>query len=412
MSEILSQDEIDALLTAVASGGDDLLSSEMAAASATDVSSAAAASPSSVNLALAGEDPLTADPDSFVAWLYNYDASEDEEDLSEKRLNTYDFRRPDRVSKDQMRILENLYESYARQFSNTLTNYLRTLVEIRVASVEQFTYSEFIMSISNPSCIHLFRMEPIENTAIFEINPSLVFLIIDRLFGGFGKPFATSNELTPIVQNVIRNIVSRGLDDLANSWEHMGDFSPKITNFETNPMFIQIAPPNETVILITFEVQISKSMGMMSMCFPHKIVERLFTYMTSESWITTKVQTTPETRRTMEEEIQGLTVPLTVLIGQTKLTIRDLLQLERDDIICLEKQKDDDLIIQIGGKSKMAGKSGVVGRRKAIRITEIIEPEVPGLTKKYNQALNYDDEDENESDDSGAEFEQDEDMED
>ena len=413
MSEILSQDEIDALLTAVAGGGDDLLSPEMAANSPNEISMSSVSS--SGHFASGGEEyynPSSADPDSFVSWLYDYNASEDEEDLSEKRLNTYDFRRPDRVSKDQMRILENLYESYARQFSNTLTNYLRTLVEIRVASVEQFTYSEFIMSISNPSCIHLFRMEPIENTAIFEINPSLVFLIIDRLFGGFGKPFATSNELTPIVQNVIRNIVSRGLDDLANSWEHMGDFSPKITNFETNPMFIQIAPPNETVILITFEVQISKSMGMMSMCFPHKIIERLFTYMTSESWITTKVQTTAETRRTMEEEIQGLSVPLSVLIGQTKLTIRDLLQLAKDDIICLDKQKDEDLIVQIGGKSKMAGKSGVVGRKKAIRITEIIEPEVPGVTKRYSGKRKLQDDDGDDDDDDMTVVENDEDLED
>jgi flagellar motor switch protein FliM len=385
MSDILSQEEIDALLTAVASGGNDVF----------DAASASQPSPSSSNTAVMESAPAQ---ENGAAWLFNYDDNEDDVDYSEKRLNLYDFRRPDRVSKDQMRVLENLYESYARQFSNTLTNYLRTLVEMRVASVEQFTYQEFIMSISNPSCIHLFRMEPIENTAIFEINPSLVFLIIDRLFGGFGKPFANNHELTPIVQNVIRSIVSRGLENLANSWEHMGDFSPKITNFETNPMFIQIAPPNETVILITFEVNISKSMGMMSICFPHKIIEKLFSYMTSESWITTKVQTTPETRKTMEEEIQDLHVPLSVLIGQTRLTVRDLLQLERDDILCLDKQKDEDLIIQIGGKSKMSGKSGIVGRRKAIRVTQIIEPEVPGVTSKYDRQQGEDELDEEEGD--------------
>jgi flagellar motor switch protein FliM len=134
----------------------------------------------------------------------------------------------------------------------------------------------------------------------------------------------------------------------------------------------------------------------MSICFPHTIIEKLFSFMTSESWMTTQVQTTPKTRRTMEEEIQDLKVPLSVLIGQSKLTIRDLLQLEKNDILCLDKQKDEDLIIQIGGKSKMAGKSGIIGRKKAVKITKIIEPEVPGM----NTASDSDESDENNDEDS------------
>ena len=365
MSDILSQDEIDALLSAVQ--GDNTL-----------FDSPAAAAPVHTQTATIIEDDYR--PSGEAAWLYEDD--DEEIDIGEKILNLYDFRRPDRVSKDQMRTLQNLHDSYARQFSTTLTNYLRTFVEIEVVSVDQLTYSEFIMSISNPSCIHLFKMEPIQVTAIYEMNPSLVFFIIDRLFGGLGKSSEHSRELTPIEQNVIRNIISRGLEDLATTWQHMGDFSPKITDYETNPMFVQIAPPGETVILITFEVQMLKSSGLMSICFPHKIIETLFSFMTSENWITTQVQTTAETRKIMAEEIQDLKVPLSVLIGNTRLTIRDLLQLEKDDILCLDKHKDEDLIVQIGGKSKMGGKSGIVGRKKAVKITEIIEEEVPGSSTK------------------------------
>jgi flagellar motor switch protein FliM len=381
MSEILSQDEIDALMAQVASDS--------------NILNTAAPQPfSGGGAAVMTEDFV---PTSGAAsWLFDIDNNEDEEDYSEKRLKLYDFSRPERVSKDQTRILENMYDNYARQYTNTLTNYLRTLVDVRLASIEQFTYKEYIMYLSNMSCIHLFRMEPIETTAIFEINPALVFLIIDRLFGGFGKPVSNNNELTPIVQNVIRKIVSRGLDDLATVWEHLGDFSPKITNFETNPMFIQIAPPNETVILITFEVTIAKSTATMSICFPHKIIEKLFSSMTSESWINARVQTTVETRKVMEEEIQELKVPLSVLVGQTRLTVRDLLQLEKGDILCLDKHKDEDLIVQIGGKSKMSGKSGIVGRKKAVKIMEIIEPEVPGITAKYGRGSQNEQEEEEE----------------
>ena len=368
MSDILSQDEIDALLTAVASGEDIFKSSSQPQNGGL---------PSLDNY---GAD-APAEEGGGSSW---FDDEEDDKDTDAgKILNLYDFRRPDRVSKDQMRTLQSLHESYARQFSTTLTNYLRTFVEIEVVSVDQLTYSEFIMSISNPSCIHLFRMDPIEVTAIFEMNPALVFFIIDRLFGGLGKSSEHSRELTPIEQNVILSIVSRGLENLADAWKHMGDFSPKITGYETNPMFVQIAPPGETMILITFEVQLLKSSGLMSVCFPYAIVEKLFMFMTSESWITTRVQTTAETRKIVEEEIQDLNVPLSVLIGQTKLTVRDLLQLEKDDILCLDKHKDEDLIVQFGGKSKMAGKSGVVGRKKAVKITKIIEPEVPGMKQQH-----------------------------
>lgn len=364
MGDILSQDEIDALLSAVSEGDDLDLSTDTE-----DISA---------NVAPVFNSPaedFSTPAQSSVGAFFDDD---DDDDLGDRVLSLYDFRRPDRVSKDQMRTIQNMHEGYARIFSTSLTNYLRTFVEIEVVSVDQLTYSEFIMSISNPSCIHLFKMDPIDVSAIFEMNPSLVFFIIDRLFGGQGRVSEHNRELTRIEQNVIRSIVARALEDLSGVWEHMGEFSPKITDYETNPMFVQIAPPGETVILITFEVHMLKSSGLMSICFPHMIIEQVFSNLSGESWMTTQAQITDETVSLMEEEIQDLKVPLSVVIGNTKLTIRDLLQLEKDDIICLDKHKDSDLIVQIGGKSKMAGKSGIVGRKKAVKITEILEAEVPG----------------------------------
>ena len=363
MGDILSQDEIDALLSAVAEGD------EVEEVTGNDVSSSTAASFATPSV----------DTSSSYSGADFFSDDDDEDDLGDRVLSLYDFRRPDRVSKEQMRTIQNLHEGYARTFSTTLTNYLRTFVEIEVVSVDQLTYSEFIMSISNPSCIHLFRMEPIPVTAIFEMNSSLVFFIIDRLFGGLGRSSEGNRELTMIEQNVIRSIVSRGLEDLASVWEHIGSFSPKITDYETNPMFVQIAPPGETVILITFEVHMLKSSGLMSICFPHQIIESVFANMSGEAWMSTQAQTNDATRNLMEDEIKDLSVPLSVIVGKTALTVKDLLQLQDGDILCLDKHEESDLIVQIGGISKMAGKSGVSGRKKAVQITEIIEPEVEGI---------------------------------
>jgi flagellar motor switch protein FliM len=339
VSDILSQEEVDALLNAVQTGG---------FAEATPATTAEAEE--------------------------EYDDTDDDIPLS-----LYDFRRPDRVSKDQMRTLMNLHEGYARQFSTSLTNFLRTFVETELISVDQLTYSEFQMSISNPSCIYVFRMEPLDGSAIFEINPSLVFYIIDRLFGGIGRPFDPNDrELTLIEQNVINRIVQRGLHDLRTVWEHIGTFTPKVEAYETNPQFVQIAPPSETVILISLEVRMQNSTGLMSICFPYMVLESVITNLSQENWMSSQGQATSETRAIMEQEISDVYLSLSTMIGRTTLTIRDLLQLQHGDVLCLDKPHDSDLIVQIGGKTKMAGRSGIIGRRKAVKITGILEQEVPG----------------------------------
>jgi flagellar motor switch protein FliM len=346
VSDILSQEEVDALLSAVSAGG-------------------------------AEAPPEVATFDAQPAFMGGPTSTSDSMEM-EKSLSLYDFRRPDRVSKDQMRTLQNLHEGYARQFSTTLTNFLRTFVEIELVSVDQLTYSEFVMSISNPSCIYVFKMEPLEGNAILEINPSLVFFIIDRLFGGQGRPSEQNRELTLIEQNVIHRIVERSLSDLKDVWEHVGVFSPKIEAYETNPQFVQIAPPGETVILISLEVRMQNASGLMSICFPYMLLESVINNLSGESWMSSQSTSTQETRTVLEDEIQQVDLTVASVIGNTTLTIKDLLQLQRGDVLCLDKPYDSDLLIQIEGKTKMAARSGLIGRKKAVRITKIIEKEVPG----------------------------------
>jgi flagellar motor switch protein FliM len=334
VSDILSQEEVDALLNAVSSGD------------------------------LADQ---------------SFDEVVEEAPVEEETpASLYDFKRPDRVSKDQMRTLRGLHDGYARQFSTTLTNFLRTFVEVQLVGVDQLTYAEYIMSISNPDCIYVFRMEPLEGLAIFEINPSLVFYIIDRLFGGLGRPFELNRELTMIEQNVINRIVQRGLFDLRTVWEHIGSFTPKIETYETNPQFVQIAPQSETIILISLEVRMQNASGLMTICFPYMVLESVINNLTVENWMSSQGQATPETREIMEQELNDVLLGLSTVIGKTSLTIRDLLQLQRGDVVCLDKPYDSDLIVQIGGRTKFAGRAGLIGRKKAVKITNILEQEVPG----------------------------------
>jgi flagellar motor switch protein FliM len=338
MGDILSQDEIDALLASVGAG------------------SVAAPAPAA---------PVVASP---APWQ--------EKVKDERKVSLYDFRRPDRVSKDQMRVLQNLHENFARVLSTTLTSYLRTLVEVELVSVDQLTYNEFVMSVTNPSCIYVFQMEPLTGKAIFEINPSLVFFMIDRLFGGPGKAMQYNRELTDIERTVMNKIVERLLMDLKEAWEYLGIFHPNIESYENNPQFVQIAPASETVILISFELRSRHSSGLMSMCMPYMFLEPVMGNLSAENWISSTRGATPDTRRVVERELSGTPVELRAVLGHTTLSMRQVLGLQVGDAIVLDKPAGSELILSAGGKARFLCKPGQVRGRKCVQVTSLIDREV------------------------------------
>jgi len=296
---------------------------------------------------------------------------------SNKKVNLYDFTRPDRISKDQISTLRNLHEGYARLLTTTLMSLLRTNVQINLQNVEQLTYGEVIKSISTPSCIYVFQMEPLESSALFDVSPSLIFIMLDRLFGGQGRTIDSANrELTDIEKTVIYKIIERSLADLKVVWENIGIFSPKIENYEINPQFVQIAPPGDTVVLITLEVRTRTGSGLMSLCFPFILLESIIDKLSGESWISAQKTTTQETRRMVERELSSTNATLRAEIGSTQFSVRDFLQLNVSDVIVLDKLAQSDLVMYIEDRPKFLGKPGVVGRNKSFQIIGIIDREV------------------------------------
>jgi flagellar motor switch protein FliM len=349
MGDILSQAEIDAMLSGISA----------APAASEDVPPAQVLQPASMP---------AQDYTSFFA------APQDH-----KKVGLYDFTRPERISKDQINTLRNLHEGYARMLSTTLTNILRTFVNISLKSVEQLTYGEVVKSITPPSCIYVFQMEPLESSAIMDVSPSLVFTMLDRLFGGQGRYVQESSEenvMTDIEKNVMHKIVERSLADLKVIWESVGIFSPKIENYEINPQFVQIAPPGETVVLVTLDISTDKGSGFMSLCFPFMLLESIIDKLSGESWISAQKTTTQETRRMVERELASTNAMLRAEIGSTQFSVRDFLQLSVSDVIVLDKLAGSDLVMFIEDRPKFLGKPGVIGRAKSFQITGIIDREV------------------------------------
>jgi len=326
MTEILSQDEIDALLNAISTG----------------------------------------DVDTEI---------ETKETTEQKRVKIYDFKRPDKFSKDQIRTLQMMHETFARLTTTSLSAQLRTLVSVHVASVDQLTYEEFIRSIPNPTTLGIVNMDPLKGSAVLEIDPSITFTIIDRVFGGPGEPIKINRELTDIELSVMENIIVRILSNLRESWSTVIDLRPRLGNIETNPQFAQIVPPNDMVVLITLETKVGEVEGMMNFCIPYITIEPIISKLSAQYWYSSiRKGTTTENMETIRKRLEQVELPVIVELGSIPITVKEVLSLKKGDVINLMNTKiNSNMNVKITDKVKFKARPGIVGNKKAVQITQIVE---------------------------------------
>lgn len=333
MTELLSQDEIDSLLNVITSGG------------TVEQGGTAEAAPSK------GGAPH-----------------------KQKKVKLYDFKRPDKFSKDQIRTLQMIHEAFARLTTTSLSAQLRTMVHVHVASVDQLTYEEFMKSIPNPTTIAVSSMAPLEGSCVLEIDPSIAFTIIDRLFGGKGWSANLTREMTDIELSVIERIVTRMLANLAVAWENVIAIQPKLEKLECNPQFVQVVPPNDMVVLITLETKVGEVEGMTNLCIPYIVLEPIITKLSAQFWYSSiRRHTSPEGQKRLKSRMTDLEVPLVVEVGTTHITFKELLHLTRGDVIKLEQKRANPLQVQINNQYKFLGYPGSSGSKKAVRILEAAE---------------------------------------
>jgi len=328
MTEILSQDEIDALLTAISTG--------------------------------------EADTTDYTAVK------------EQRKVKIYDFRRPDKFSKDQIRTLQMMHETFARLTTTALSAQLRALVSVHVASVDQLTYEEFIRSIPNPTTLAVINMDPLKGSAVLEIDPSITFTIIDKLFGGTGESTKISRELTDIELSVMEGIIVRILGNLREAWSNVIDLRPRLGNIETNPQFAQIVPPNDMVVLVTLETKVGEVEGMMNLCIPYITIEPVISKLSAQYWYSSiRKGATDENASIIQSRLEAVELPIVVEVGEVEITMEELLAIQVGDVIKLPNTKiNSDMLVKIGGRKKYKCRPGVIGNRVAVQIGEKIE-EIP-----------------------------------
>ncbi len=296
-----------------------------------------------------------------------------------ERVIPYDFKRPERVGKEQMRALQTLHEGFGRNFGAALSALLRSIVEVKLTSVDQLTYSEFVFSLENPTCFNLLRAEPLEGHLILDINPSILYPIIDRLLGG-GKDSAgvARRPLTEIELRLVGRITGLFLEEMRRAWENVAKLELSVTRVESNPQLVQIVPPNEVVVLIGFEVMMGEVRGMMNLCIPFNSIERIGNKLSSDNWVAYgRRGVTNESMQQIGDHLRDALVNVVVELAESRITTGDLLTLNVGDIITTEKDIRSPLSVCIEGVPKFHARAGAFKGRKAICIERTIPAPSP-----------------------------------
>lgn len=284
-------------------------------------------------------------------------------------IEKYDFTMPSRLSKDHLRSLNALHNSYARSLSSYLSISLRSAVEIECTSIEQLTYGEYLSSLFDPTCVGVFSMKPLRGVGMIEIALPLAFPMIDIMLGGYGNSKIYNRPLTVIEETIIMRMMERSLSILQEAWERSIELKIKLERLENNPQFIQAATTGDPVILILFDVKLDNAHGMMSLCFPFLMIQQALTSLKrEESPAFIDDETMKLYKAMMQNHIRQIKLPISVRYQPSPVTLRELLELKKGDVVILQNSKKDQVQVLIAGRNKYYGNPGMLNGRRAVRI--------------------------------------------
>lgn len=292
--------------------------------------------------------------------------------VKEEPQNTakkYNFRRPNKFTKDQLRTLFMINENFSRIISNYLSGYLRSTINIKIASVEQVTYEEFLVSIFSPTLLTVFQMPPLVGSAVLETSHNFTSPAVDLMFGGAGKNTSKVRELTEIELRVLKKLIQKLLENMALAWSDVFKFDVTIEAMDSNPQYNQIISPNETVAIITFTADIANIQSIVNLCLPFATLKEAIPSLTAQNWFAIQQVADISQTRAVEHRLSKVSLDLTASCGETQLTIQEFLQLEKGDVVLLETVAGDDMQLLIEGHSKFSFQPGVIGEHLAAMIT-------------------------------------------
>jgi flagellar motor switch protein FliM len=322
MAKVLSQEEIDALLNSVSAGED------------SDVESAE----------------------------------------GQKKLALYDFKHPNLISKEQMRLLENVHEGLVRNLGVYLSAQLRMIVDMNLLAIDQIMYSEFVMSIASPAATYVGQISDPASQFVLEISPQLVVFIVERLFGGQGSFVSISRPISVIERKIMTRVVDRISNEISKNWKSVKEFECQLHRFESNPEFVQIVPASEPVVVVSMEIKVRGNTTMMNICYPYMWISNVLSRPEVQSKILFGAQQTSQEERDIIESSLGLTrVDFKVMLGKTTMTVSDVINLKVGDVLRLDTRIGSKIPAFVYNMHAFDAYIGCRDRNYAVRIHSILK---------------------------------------
>lgn len=321
MSEILSQEEIDNLLNAMASGNDVI----------------------------------------------------EQAPVNEKKVSIYNFARPSKFGKEQLRTLEIIFDNFARVSSSFLTGYLRTTTTIEVLSSEQLTYGEFNNSLLNPIVLSIIDFSPFKGSIILDLSSNIGYAMLDRILGGTGETIDKTRDFTEIEVTLLSRIMENVVNRLEEPWGQVCEVSPRLEKIETNSQFAQIMSPNEMVALVTLSIKVGEVEGLMNFCIPYIVIKPIVGNLNTKHWFSSVDENNDgQYRPFVEKHLEDANVPISVIVGRTNITVDEFVNIQVGDVIPLDSYVTSDFKVKVGELTKFYAKPGINKGKNAIQITSII----------------------------------------
>ena len=294
----------------------------------------------------------------------------------EKKVKNYDFSSPTKFSKDHLRTLEIIYEHYARLLSTNLPVYLRKNVQVSVVGSEAIKFNEFTNSLSNPIIMGVINFSPLNGSIIMELGTNLGYAMLDRMLGGSGLPLEKSRDFSEIEQTIIEKILVMFAQLQREPWKNVIDITPVLNHLETNPQFAQIIAPNEMVAIVTLNIKIGDVEGMMNLCLPFLTLEDIMDKLNTKYWYSTMQEQHDENYEMyIESLIRKVSVPVKAVLGTSTISVSDFTNLQVGDCIRLNSLVDQDMDVYVGNIKKFTALPGTERDSYAVRITSVIREE-------------------------------------
>ncbi len=291
-------------------------------------------------------------------------------EVPQKSAQPYDFRRPDRIAKDQLRAIHLLHENFSRSLSSSLSAYLRAYVAVNLVSVEQLSFAEFTQCLPSPSCMISLKMKPYDGNSLLEINPSLVFPILEMLLGGAGKGMSkVSREVTEIEQSILESIFRIILNDLKTAWAVVTPIEFTVDTHETEPQMLQMLAPNEAVVAISMEARIGDNAGMMNMGIP-SITVKMLRQKFDQQWSMRRAHSSEHDQAKVLRLVQNSRLELDARLRGPTMTFGTLMELEPGKVLMFDYPTEREIDLVMNGRVKFKTQIVAQGRKRAAKLCE------------------------------------------